>query len=227
MGSKSKIKEQLFFKFGTKKIYKKEDFYVTPSNKEAFETLNLWPKWIKKNVNIYGPKGSGKSHLATIFEKKVPSVKIQGKDLTDDIFIKFKIKEALIIEDLDRNISEKLLYSLINFSQQDNKYILITSKKSLVSINFNLGDLKSRVNSFNLIGIKLPTDDLINVILMKNFSDRQITIDKKHINYIIKRTDRSYEKISQFVSNLDNYSLRKGTAINFKIIKEVLKVLQK
>ena len=80
------------------------------------------------------------------------------------------------------------------------------------------------MNSSTIVEIKPPDDDLINVILSKNFSDRQINIDKKHIDYIIKRTDRSYEKISQFISNLDNYSLRKGQSVGIKIIKEVLKM---
>lgn len=216
--------EQLIFRFLSNKIYSKDDFYVTKSNKEAFVLVESWPKWLKRSLNIFGPSGSGKSHLVSIFEKKTSFVKIECSDLSDKIFMQFKLKESLIIENLDDNVPEKILYSLFNMASQDNKYILITSKKSLASFNFSLDDLQSRVNSSTIVEIKPPDDDLINVILSKNFSDRQINIDKKHIDYIIKRTDRSYEKISQFISNLDNYSLRKGQSVGIKIIKEVLKM---
>ena len=75
------------------------------------------------------------------------------------------------------------------------------------------------------IGIKLPSDDLISVIIAKNFSDKQIIVKKKHIDYIIKRIDRSYEKISQFVSIFDKYSLKKGSSFDLKLIKDVLKMI--
>ena len=90
---------------------------------------------------------------------------------------------------------------------------------------FKLKDLSSRVKSSLTIGINLPTDDLISVIIAKNFSDKQIKVEKKHIDYIIKRIDRSYEKISQFILTLDKYSLKKGTPFSLKLIKEVLKMI--
>ena len=112
-----------------------------------------------------------------------------------------------------------------NIALQDNKYILITSKKPINSYNFKLRDLISRVNSSLIIGINLPSDDLISVILAKNFSDKQIKVEKKHIDYIIKRIDRSYEKISHFILTLDKYSLKKGSPFGLKMIKEVLKMI--
>ena len=59
-------------------------------------------------------------------------------------------------------------------------------------------------------------------LLLKNFSDRQISIEKKLINYIIKRIDRSYGKIFDFIYKIDEMSLKKKKSIDFKIIKEVL-----
>ena len=103
--------------------------------------------------------------------------------------------------------------------------MLITSKKAITEYDFKLPDLKSRVNSAIMIGIKLPSDELISVILAKNFSDKQIKVEKKHIDYIIKRIERSYEKISEFISILDKYSLKKGSPFSLKLIKEVLKMI--
>ena len=219
------MNDQLILKFPSQQAYKKEDFYVSSSNQEAYDFINSWPRWIKKIVNIFGPSGSGKSHLASILKNKTSYLQINSNELNEKIFTRYKTKEALIIENLDEKISEKLLFALWNVAMQDNKYLMITSKKPIASYKFKLKDLASRVKSSLIIGINLPSDDLISVIIAKSFSDRQIKVEKKHIDYIIKRIDRSYEKISQFILILDKYSLKKGKPFSLKLIKEVLKMM--
>ena len=219
------MNDQLILKFPSNKSFLKEDFYVSQSNQEAYDFIDSWPKWIKRIVNIFGPTGSGKTHIASILKNKTSFLEVKSDSLSDDIFLKFKTKELLIIENLDKKISESLLFSLWNSALQDNKYILITSNESINTYKFKSPDLSSRVKSCVNIGIKLPTDDLISVVLAKNFSDRQIKVEKKHIDYIIKRIDRSYEKISQFILTLDKYSLKKGSPFSLKLIKEVLKMI--
>ena len=217
--------DQLILDFPKNQVYLKEDFYVSSSNREAYEFINGWPKWIKRIVNIFGPPGSGKTHLASILKNKTSTLIIKSNLLNDKIFFDFKTKEALVIEDLDEKVKENLLFSLWNVVLQDNKYLLITTNKPINTYKFKLADLKSRTYSCMRVGIKLPQDDLISVILAKNFSDKQIKVEKKHIDYIIKRIDRSYEKISQFILILDKYSLKKGSPFNLKLIKEVLKMI--
>ena len=219
------MSDQLILEFPSHKAYKKEDFYVSPSNQEAYDFINSWPRWIKKIVNIFGPSGSGKSHLASILKNKTSYLQINSNELNEKIFTRYKTKEALIIENLDEKISEKLLFALWNVAMQDNKYLMITSKKPIASYKFKLKDLASRVKSSLIIGINLPSDDLISVIIAKSFSDKQIKVEKKHIDYIIKRIDRSYEKISQFILTLDKYSLKKRKPFSLKLIKEVLKMM--
>ena len=121
------MNDQLILKFPTQQAYKKEDFYVSPSNQEAYDFINSWPKWIKRIVNIYGPHGSGKSHLASILKSKTSCLQIYSNELNEKIFLKFKTKEALIIENLNEKVSENLLFSIWNVALQDNKYLLITS----------------------------------------------------------------------------------------------------
>ena len=219
------MNDQLILKFPSQKAYKREDYYVSSSNQEAYVFINSWPRWIKRIVNIFGPSGSGKSHLSSILKNKTSCLQINAKELNEKVFLKFKTREALIIENLNEKISEKLLFSLWNVALQDNKYLMITSKKPINTYPFKLKDLTSRIKSTLMIGINLPSDDLISVIIAKNFSDKQIKVEKKHIDYIIKRIDRSYEKISQFILTLDKYSLKKGTPFSLKLIKEVLKMI--
>ncbi len=219
------MSDQLILKFPEHRAYKKEDFYVSPSNQEAYDFITNWPKWIKRIVNIFGPSGSGKSHLSSILKTKTKCLEILGNELNENIIFEFKTKEVLIIENFNEKIPEELLFSLWNIALQDNKYFLINSIKPISSFKFKLPDLTSRVKSSLNIGIKLPSDDLISAIIAKNFSDKQIMVEAKHIDYIIKRIDRSYEKISQFILTLDRYSLKKGSPFGLKLIKEVLKMI--
>ena len=105
---------------------------------------------------------------------------------------------------------------------QDNKYLIVTTTKPIVEINFKLKDLKSRSKNFLLQSIEKPDDDLMFALILKNLSDRQISLNKKLIDYIIKRIDRSYSKIFDFIYKIDETSLKKKKSIDFKIIKEVL-----
>ena len=213
---------QLLLDFNYDQNFKDDDFYVGKSNFYPFELINNWPKWEKNFLNISGEKFSGKSHLVNIFLKKFKGIKLNARYLTNDDLKKIKIYENIILEDLDKNIDEKLVYSLLNIIDLDNKYIIVTSVDPIVNINFSLIDLKSRTKNFLLQNINKPDDELIFALILKNFSDRQITIDKKLIDYIVKRINRSYSKIFDFIYKVDELSLINKRPIDFKIIKKIL-----
>ena len=219
------MSEQLIFNFPFKRNYLKQDFYVSENNFSAFKLIESWPNWPSRLVNIFGPTGCGKTHLINILKSKIQSMLILAKDVNTEILTQYKIKECLIIDDFDNNIKENILYSIINLAFQDNKYLIISSKVSLKKFEIKLGDLKSRFTSFVEIGINLPTDDMIRVILTKNFSDKQIQISEKNIEYILKNIERSYEKINSFSSSIDGLSLAKARPINLQLIKKVLNEL--
>ena len=213
---------QLIIMFDYEKNFKDDDFYVSKSNKSVFDTLNSWPKWEKNFLNIVGDKYSGKTHLINIFLKKFKGLKLNAKSLNDEDLNKIKIYENIILEDLDENVDEKLIYSLFNIIDIDNKYIIATSQKPITSIDFSLVDLKSRTKNFLIQKIDKPDDELLFALILKNLSDRQISIDEKLINFIIKRIDRSYGNISNFIYKIDELSLKKRKPIDFKLIREVL-----
>mgnify|MGYP001277234498 CR=1 FL=1 len=213
---------QLLFKFNYKQNFNYNDFFVSKSNFFAFKLIEKWPNWEKNILNIYGEKYSGKTHLVNIFLKKFNAIKLNSSLISNKDLKQIKIFENIILEDLNKDIDEKLIYSLLNIIDLDNKYIIITSREPIVNINFSLPDLKSRTKNFLLLGIDKPDDDLMFALILKNLSDRQISLDKKLINFIIKRIDRSYSKIFDFIYKIDELSLKKKKSIDFKIIKEVL-----
>ena len=222
MDPKIKDLNQEIIKFDFEKNFKDDDFYISKSNKHIFELLNKWPKWEKNFLNISGEKFSGKSHLMNIFLKKFNGIKLESSLINNDHLREIKVYENIVLENLDKEIKEDLFFTLCNIIEQDNKYLIVTSNQPIVDVDFNLIDLKSRSKNFLLQNIEKPDDELIFALILKNLSDRQISLDKKLIHYIIKRIDRSYGKIIDFIYKIDEVSLKKKKSIDFKIIKDVL-----
>ena len=213
---------QLIFKFPFKTTYFENDFYVSSNNFEAYKLIESWPDWPDKWINIYGPTGCGKTHLSKILEKKICSLVLNEKEITEKIFPNISKFKSIIIDNLDKNFDEKSFFSLLNFTKQLDIAVLILTKIPLKDFGINLVDLKSRLNSFISFGIDLPTDELLKVIITKSFSDKQITVTDKNLNYIVNNIERSYEKVFKFIKDIDDLSLSSGKAININLIKKVL-----
>ena len=213
---------QLLLNFNFKENFNYDDFYVSKSNFFAFKLIEDWPKWEKNILNIYGEKSSGKTHLSNIFVKKNKAKKINTTELNDETLKQLKLFECIILDNFTNESEERLLYSLFNLVDQDNKYLIINSLNPINEMNFNLNDLKSRSKNCLFAKIEKPDDELIFALILKSFSDRQINIEKKLIEYIIKRIDRSYSKISEFIYKVDELSLKKKKPIDLKTIKEII-----
>ena len=223
MASKNNLMNQLTFKFPFKKKYYEQDYYVSSNNFSVYRLIESWPNWSSKWVNIFGPKGCGKTHLSNILKKKINSTLIlQPKDINDEIISTFQKLDCLIIDDYENNIDEKIFYSVLNQSKQFDNYVVINSILPVKDNMFELNDLKSRAKSFLNLGIDLPTDDLLRVIITKSFSEKQIAITPKISEYIIKNTERSYEKVFKLIKEIDDLSLSSGKSININLIKKVL-----
>ena len=213
---------QLLLNFNHKQNFNYDDFYVSKSNYYAFQLIENWPKWEKNILNIYGERYSGKTHLVNIFLNKNKGIKINENEINEEVFKKFKLYENIVIDNYNSKSDENLMYSIFNLIDQDNKYLIINSNIPINEINFQLKDLKSRTKNCLIAKIDPPDDDLIFALILKNLSDRQISINKKLIDYITKRIDRSYSNISNFIYKIDQLSLKKKRSIDFKIIKEAL-----
>ena len=213
---------QLLLDFDYKTNFNEHDFYLSKSNFNAFNLINRWPDWDKKILNISGEKFSGKSHLANIFKLKSKAFLIKGNEIDNSIFKSIKLHESIIIDDFEECNEEEILYSIFNLIDQDSKYLLINSLKPINEIKYRLPDLTSRSKNCLYAVIENPDDELLFAIILKNFSDRQIKIEKKIINFIISRIDRSYRKIDEFIYKIDEISLKKKKPINLKTIKEIL-----
>jgi chromosomal replication initiation ATPase DnaA len=197
---------QLLLDFDYEQNFKDDDFYVGKSNFFSFELINKWPKWEKNFLNISGDKFSGKTHLTNIFLKKFNGIRFESNFLNDENLRTIKPHQNVVLENLNSDVNEKLIYTLFNIIDQDNKFLIITSLEPIAEINFKLEDLKSRTKNCLLAKIGNPDDELMFALILKNLSDRQITLDKKLIDFIIKRVERSYGKIFEFIYKIDKIS---------------------
>ena len=217
------LMNQLVFKFPFKAMYYEQDFYVSSNNFSAYKLIESWPNWPGKWLNVFGATGSGKTHLSKILEKKIKNIRlIDATNVNDKIINELLEIDCLIIDNYQNNIDENLLYSILNQLKQFDSYIVINSIPSIKQLKFTLKDLQSRINSFIYIGIELPTDDLLQVIISKAFSDKQINLNPKISEYIIRNVERSYEKMFKFLKDIDELSLSTGKSININLIKKVL-----
>jgi len=214
---------QLIFKFPFAAKYFEQDFYVSSNNFTVYNLIESWPSWPGKWLNVFGASGSGKTHLSKILEKKIKKIKlVEAKNVNNIVLEEMNSIECLIIDNYQNNIDEKLFYSILNQSRQLENYLVINTVLPIKELNHNLRDLQSRINSFVFIGIELPTDDLLQVIISKSFSDKQINLNPKISEYIIKNVERSYEKMFKFLKDIDELSLSTGKSININLIKKVL-----
>ncbi len=213
---------QTLLKFELDQNFNYNDYFVSKCNYFAFSLIESWPNWEKNILNIYGEKFSGKSHLSEIFKKKNKAVIIKTDEINDEFFSKIRFHENIILDNLEYISNEKILYSIFNFTEQFNKYLIINSIKPINLINFTLPDLKSRLKNCIFAKIDKPDDDMIFALVLKHFSDRQIKIEKKMIDYITKRIERSYGKILDFIYKVDQYSLINKKPIDYKSIKKIL-----
>ena len=215
--------DQLTFRFPFSKKYYEQDYYVSSNNYSAFKLIDGWPDWPGKWLNIYGEKGSGKTHLSKILENKIKKTKIiSANKINNNIIQDLNRLDCLIVDNFNNDIDEELLYTIFNHSKQLKNYVLINSINSIKNLNFNLKDLQSRINSFVFIGIELPTDDILKVIITKTLSDKQISISPKLTDFIINNVERSYQKMFKFIKEVDELSLSTGKSININLIKKVL-----
>ncbi len=222
MENKIKDLRQQLFNFEHSKNFNKNDFFVSESNFYAYNLLLSWPNWEKKIINIHGERYSGKTHLIEIFLEKNDGLIIELKNLENYNLEKLRFNENIIIDNITEGFDEKLFYSLIDIIDKYNKFLILTSNRSLNDLNIKLEDLKSRLKNCLFAEIQKPDDTLIKALITKNLTDYQISLDSKLVDFISKRISRSYREIRDFICTIDEISLKKKKSINIKIIKEIL-----
>ena len=222
-----KNSKQLYFDMPDKTALGIEDYIITESNSFAFDLIS---RMIKGEINqgvISGPSFSGKTHLSKILIKNI--------GINESLYIDREYKKIIekvgssnliVIENIDKVLedkSEEDLFHIINFTKESDKKLLMTSGKSISNIEFKLEDLKSRLNAVIEAKIMQPDDELMKLVLIKIFNDKQLLINPNVIDFLKSRLERSYKSINDFIEKIDKFSLEKGKKITITLINDLIK----
>ena len=163
-----------------------------------------------------------KTHFSQIFIKKNKGIILNAEKFQFNTEKNLRYYENIILDDLDGGIDENSIFSLVNFVDQNSKYLIINSVIPFSKMKFKLKDLKSRAKNCLDARIEKPDDELIKVLITKYLSDKQIKIDIKLVEFAVKRITMSYGKIFEFIYKIDEISIKKKKSIDQQTIKEAL-----
>ena len=202
----------------------RDDFLVADSNSEAVAIVDQWPNWPSYGAVIIGPAGSGKSHLATVWQQRTNAVIVNAKDLCIEDLPHLLRHKALVVEDLDiGELPERALFHGLNMVIQQSGTILLTTK---LLPQFTIKDLASRILALPQSHIKTADDALLRGVLVKLFSDRQIAIDEALISFMLTRMPRSLEAARSLVATIDQQALEQGAEVTRVFVSRVLAQIQ-
>ncbi len=223
------MSQQLIFDLPPKTAFGREDFFVSPSNDRAVKVIENWPDWPLGKLVLYGPKGSGKSHLAHIWAESSGAVVLGANQLAYER-LETLAEQPIAIEDVHRiagnDDAEAALFHLHNLMHQAGHPLLMTGVAAVASWDIHLPDLTSRLLGSEIAMLTAPDDALLSVLLIKLFSDRQIVVTPALVSYIVARMDRSFAFAGELVRALDRASLAGQKPITKRLAKRVLDEMQ-
>jgi len=206
-----------------------EDFLVAPPNAEAVGWLDSWPDWPGTALVLFGPAGSGKTHLAQVFQAISQACVVSLADLRESQPPSYLgDAPAAILENADAvstdpggGLEEATLH-LFNVLRESDRHLLMTAKQPPARWGIALGDLSSRLNAASQAGIGVPDDALIAAVLVKQFQDRQLKIDEDVISFMLARMERSFEAARHMVHAIDTLALKERRNITVPLVRKVL-----
>ena len=212
----------LNFKFDNS--YNEKDFILDSSNEKALLFFNKFPNWESKLVNLVGSEKSGKTFLLKILNKKNDFYYLNTFPENNEVFDKLFNFERFLLD--VNELDELKFFSILNHCIINDKFLVVTSLVPLTQLNLSLPDLKSRIKQFYILNIDIPSDQLIYSLILKFFSDNQVIIKKELIEFIVKKIDRSYPRINQFLVKLNDLSIERKKKIDFKLINEIIDAME-
>ena len=228
------INKQFALPLKFRTIKNRESFLVSKCNQEAIKLIENSSFWkIRNKINsipgaiIYGPKGSGKTHLSKIFEKDVNANYLTS--LTSNCLETVIEGKNFILDDFTpgKRFPSELVMHFINQVTYNECSVLFLSRLSPFEMNWNLEDLNSRIRSLVSSEIKLPDDVLLYSFIVKYSNDKNLIISDKKLIYILERLGRSFQNVIEVIDRLDVYSLEEKKKVTYRNIKIVLDELSK
>jgi chromosomal replication initiation ATPase DnaA len=215
---------QLALALGHAESLAREDFLSGPSNAAALALIESWPDWTNRAIILIGPEGCGKSHLAAIWAQSAGARLVAARALDHAMVPTALATGALVVEDLAAGaFDERALFHLLNLAREDEAFLLLTARTAPAGWSLGLRDLSSRLKSLPVVAMAPPDDALFRAVLVKLFTDRQITVDDSLIGYLAVRIERSFAAARHVVQRLDREALQRKRPLSRALAAEILR----
>ena len=200
------------------------DLLESPANQLAVDLVDCWPDWPSNLVVLAGPVGSGKTHLATIWAQFSNAEILPMQEISDRPNI--ALRHNLVLEDAEQGkIDEEALFHTLNQAKAAGNYVFVTSRSFPSSWMIDLPDLASRLRLAHLVELEEPDDQLLSQLIFKLFSDRQLEVQPKVVDYLVSRMERSMEVAGKVVDWLDTEALARHRKINRAMAADAMAAL--
>ncbi|MHC5653427.1 HdaA/DnaA family protein [Stappia sp. ICDLI1TA098] len=217
--------EQLPLVLPHEAAFGRDDFLPGASNRAALGLIDDWPRWPSPVALLAGPVGSGKTHLAHVWQEASGAAMIAARDLGSADIDALAASGAVVVEDAHAGFDETALFHLVNAVRNAGGYLLVTARSWPQSWGLTLPDLASRLRAATPVEILEPDDDLLRRVLVKLFADRQIDIDATVVEFLVVRMERSVAAAQDIVDRLDRASLSAGRRITRPLAGRVLETM--
>ena len=213
---------QLPLELGFRPALGRADFLIAPCNAAAIAWIDRWPAWPGTALALWGPAGSGKTHLVEVWRARSKAVAIEPGQLTSAAVPNLLgAAQAAAIDDAESTDAEALLH-LFNLLTERRGHLLLAAREPPARWGLQLADLRSRLLASPAVAVEAPDDALLGAVLVKLFGDRQLRISEDLIAYLLPRIERSFASAQEIVAALDRAALAGQRAVTVKLAREIL-----
>ena len=213
---------QLILPLAPRSKLTRADFVVAPGNARAVTFIDAWPRWPAPAAALYGPPGSGKSHLAAVWRAQAQASVIPAAALDEVDPAALGALGPVAVEDVDLAPAspgrDRALFALIEGTAP----VLFTGREPPAVWPVALPDLASRFSALLAFPLWAPDDALLAALAAKLFRDRQLAVPEAVIQRMIRLLERSPAAIRDFVTKADEKALSEGRPVNLALVRELL-----
>jgi len=192
------------------------DFVIAPGNRDAVAWIDRWPGWPSHALAIHGPRGSGKSHLAHVWQARSKAAFLDRAPAADASL------PAAIVLDAPQDWAEAALLHLYNRVRESGGHLLIVSETPPARWPVALPDLASRLASIPAVALAAPDDDLLVAVMAKQFADRGLEVNEDVLRYVASRVERSFAAAADVVTRIDRAALAQQRRVTLALARACL-----